>query len=568
MPTFFATLLAHHRHRRCDHRARRQATLPAHTYRSLRLRLPAARAEDGLLLIEVVISALIVGLIVVGTFTGLDVAQGTSISERDHNEASLLATESQEALRSDPASAFDSPTNSYEHTYGITIDGEKYEVKQQASFLTNTGESTACSATNTTRQESNSVRLISTVTWPQQVAAGRAPITVSGTTTPPAASALEVDVGNYPTPTAGVTGVTTEIKYLPNESPPETSLQGTTEAAGCVVFASVPSTAATVEVAEKAGFVTPAGEWKWPTKEVTIAPNYTTHDPVTLNEGGAITAEFSFKGSTGEYSHSKNTTGTMSEPVTADAFIAYNELMESAPNFVVGSAKYTNPSGTYTNTFGTSETATWAHAITTPLQASKYANGNLFPFPNPGAWKVYGGACTANDPHVLSSSLTDPTAYVLGTKATAVTVPLGYLKLNVYSGTSSAHGSLVETTEYPALITNTGCKNITPNDGAEYNEPKESEKTTTSTTSPGYGGHLPHPFLPLGPGKLCVGPSTVTVSGHTKHFTFTNEYSLKSETTVYERNIYIGQTSAGTYEETIGSESGVKVTVAEASECK
>ena len=40
------------------------------------------------------------------------------------------------------------------------------------------------------------------------------------------------------------------------------------------------------------GYITPSGGWKT-VKEVTIAPNYTTHYPVTFNRGGAIEAEFS-----------------------------------------------------------------------------------------------------------------------------------------------------------------------------------------------------------------------------------------------------------------------------------
>ena len=98
--------------------------------------------------------------------------------------------------------------------------------------------------------------------------------------------------------------------------------------------------------------------------------------------------------------------------------------MESPPNLEVGSAKYTDPSGTYTNSFGnTTEAATWSHTITTAVQAAKYPNGNLFPFPNPGAWKVYAGACAANDPHVLNATLTDPTAYVTPAGTTASPSP-------------------------------------------------------------------------------------------------------------------------------------------------
>ena len=203
MPTFFLTLLAAPRRRRqrpLAHSAQAGTTTVLHRHGPARLDV---RAEDGLLLLEVLISALIVGLIVVGTFTGIDVAQSTSISERDHNEAILLSSESQESLRSAPASTFDSSTGVWEHAYTKSINGETYSVTQKASFLNSGGEAAACSATNTTRQETNSLRLASVVSWPQQEAQERLhgndpPVTVSSVTTPPAASALEVDVGNYP----------------------------------------------------------------------------------------------------------------------------------------------------------------------------------------------------------------------------------------------------------------------------------------------------------------------------------------------------------------------------------
>jgi len=512
------------------------------------------RAEDGVLLLEVLISALIVGLIVVGTLTGIDVAQSTSISERDHNEAILLASESQEALRSDPASTFDSSTGIYEHVYTTKLAGEPYTVTQKASFLNSGGEVGACSATNTTRQETNSLRLTSTVTWPQQVAAKRLPVTVSSVTTPPTASALEIDVGNYPTPTEGVSGVSTTVKYFADEGATESSLTGTTAAPGCVVFSAIAAESAEVEIGERAGYVDPAGSSKWPTKEITIAPNYTTHYPVTLNEGGAITAELRYKNAS-QRTHPRNGGGTsneLTEAVTGDTFVVYNELMESAPNFELGSAKSGGfSSGTYTPDFGTTASETWANAITTPIESSgtKYPHGNLFPFPSPGAWRVYAGACTANDPHTLNSAITDSTAYVTGGKTQAVTVPVTYMKLNVYTGNKTTPGGFQETTAYPVTITSTGCTSVTPNNETEINEPKETQNQTTNSTSwPEYGGHLEHPFLPFGPGQLCL-----AYNSGSKHYTYTTKYTLSDEGQ-YERNIYLGETA--TYKPTVTGPGG------------
>jgi Tfp pilus assembly protein PilV len=517
------------------------------------------------MLMEVLISAVIVGLIAVGTLMGINAAQRTSISERDHNQAIALASESQEALRTAPASTFDTANNKYEHVYKKTLGGETYTITQAASFLNNAGESTACSATNTSRQETNSLRFASVVTWPQQVAGKRAPITMSSVTTPPTSSALEVDVGNYPTPTAGVPGFTATITYYANGSSTASTLSGTTEATGCVVFAGVPATAATVEVSEKTGFVTPAGETKWPVREVSIAPNYTTHDPITFNEGGAIQAEFTYGGATTR-THPKNASSeTIAENVTSDGFVVYNELMASPPEFEVATAEHTTTAGLYTPSFGKATSTSWLSAFTTPAEG-KYPQGNLFPFPTgtSGAWKVYAGACTANDPHKLNASLIDPTEYVTAGKTTPVKVPMAYLKLNVYTGTTASSTTFSETPAYPVVIKNTGCTSYTPNNESKVTEVKEQQNTTTNAAPwLGYGGHLEHPFLPFGKGTLCVGPYT---SG-AKKYVFKNEYTLNN-TGEYVRNIYLGDAGKKTsYEETMGSEPGVKVEIAEASTC-
>jgi hypothetical protein len=524
--------------------------------------------------LEVLISALIVGLIVVGTFTGIDVAQSTSISERDHNEAILLSSESQESLRSAPASTFDSSTGVWEHAYTKSINGETYSVTQKASFLNSGGEAAACSATNTTRQETNSLRLASVVSWPQQEAQERLhgndpPVTVSSVTTPPAASALEVDVGNYPTPTAGVAGVPVTIKYIANGSGAEESLSGTTASPGCVVFSAVPATSAKVEIGEKAGYVDPSGSSKWPTKEATIAPNHTTHYPVTLNEGGAIKAELLYKSSP-TYSHPRNGSSTTNtENVTGDTVVAANQLMESSPNFEIGSAKAgTWSAGTYTPVFGTTTTAssttaneTWATSITTPIETAgtKYPNGNLFPFPAPGAWDAYAGACTANNPHTLNATIGESTEDVIGGTTQSVKVPVSYMKLNVYTTAKGASTpAFDEATAYPVTLTNTACKGLTPDNETVINEPKETEyvtvyNATNSTSWPVYGGHLEHPFLPFGEGRLCLAYNTTGSSA--KHETFTNTYDLTAEGE-YVRNIYLPQTAS--YKEPISGPAGTE----------
>ena len=88
--------------------------------------------------------------------------------------------------------------------------------------------------------------------------------------------------------------------------------------------------------------MTRSGARQFPTKEVTIAPNYTTHYPVVYNRGGAISAEFAYNGKN-KYTHPNNEgTGEVTEEVKGDTFVSFNSLMAAAPDFEVGATSY-NP---------------------------------------------------------------------------------------------------------------------------------------------------------------------------------------------------------------------------------
>ncbi len=491
------------------------------------------------MLIEVMISAMLVGLIAIATLNGFDATNRVSADERHHSEGALLAAESQEQLRTDAATVFDTAQNNYEHSYKTTIGGTTYSVNQSVVFLNATSENTACSVTETKRQQANKYRIASSVTWPQL--GSRPAVTETSTVTPPSGSALEIDVGNAATPTAGISGVTAFVKYTPAESTTTTSLEGVTQANGCVVFAAIPSTSAIVEIAEKQGFVTPSGESKWPTKEVAIAPNITTHYPVTLNEGGAIQGEFNYEGAAAYKNKSNKGTKEFTETVTGDTFVAYNGEMESTPDFEVGSTKGTfNAAGEYQVATGT-----YAASATTPKESTKYPNGNLFPFLSPGAWTVYAGDCTANNPNNLNAAITNPTGYVKAATTTSIKIPTAYLLLNVYKKTTASPTEFEETGASQIMLTDKACKSIEPDNETSFSEPKREQHLTTSGNTQEYGGHLEHPFQPLGEGKLCL-----AYNSGTKHYTFTTTYKLTTEEQ-YPRNIFLEKTGASSYTETV-----------------
>jgi type II secretory pathway pseudopilin PulG len=517
-----------------------------------------AQREDGLTLIEVVVTTLLVALIAVGTLTGFQDIDHVSADERFHDEAALLAAQSQEQLRSDPASTLNGLVGASKqtHTYITKVDGNIYTVTQGASYYNESKPGSDCLATSASESSAKGdgdyIRVTSTVTWPQLRAASRQAVSESSIITPPDGSALEVDATNGGSPEQALPGVTSVVKYTGVEAPEATTLEGTTGTAGCVVFGGIPATSAKVEINELANYVTTSGALKVPTKEVTIAPNITTHDPVILGEGGAIMAKFMYTPSSGPESSTYTHEGKV-ENVTGDTFVASFEEATSANEFTVGGTKFEyQTSGEHKYK---ALTGTYSASGTTPM-GSSYSKGDLFPFPSTATkkyWVVYAGDCKENNANSIDSAVADGKATVFPgqtagqTTPEEVKVPMTYLQVNVYTGTKSTPGSLATTT-YKVKITNIACEKApTPINASAAN--LIHEQNTTST------GHLTDPFMPFGKAKLCLANTS-------ENHIFTIEPNL-NEPAEHSDTIYLKE-KTGEYTSPTSSD---KVKVSTASSC-
>jgi len=485
-----------------------------HHERGLRVRVEAGRAwlnsrfrridpagQDGFLLIEVLISALLVALIVIATFNGFDVATRLSADQRHHSEAALLVAESQEQLRSEPATALDLLETS-PHTFTKVVDGTTYTITQKAKPFNATGNATGCSASESTRESGANFEVISSATWPLLVYAKRPAVKQVSVITPPVGSALEVDVINGAE--EGVGGVTATAKFLPSGSGTYTTAEGTTSAPeGCVVLSGLASTIATVEIAEKLNFVTETGDLKYPTKEVTIAPNITTHYKVPYAEGGRIKAQFEYK----------------KAPVAGDTFTAFNTAIPAgtAP-YVLGSTGFKYESTGEENYLA--KTGTYAELAYTP-STTHYASGDLFPFEQP--WTVSAGDCPKND----TISEARGSIAVTSGKTAVASVPLSILKLSLRTKNyANAGTSAVDSSRDEVVITDTECEG--------YETPDNATGLTLTHSQFTASGALEHPYLPFGKQSICV-----YGGGKTYTSTFTNATATGSALT-----IYTGQQSA------------------------
>jgi Tfp pilus assembly protein PilV len=447
-------------------------------------------SEHGFLLVEVLISALLVAMIVIATFTGLEAASRASADQRRHAAAAVLAAQSQEQLRSDPATTLDALEYS-PHTYTKTADGTTYKITQEAKAVNANGTGTGCNASETKSESGANIQITSSVTWALLESAKRPAVKAVSIISPPTGSALEVDVTNGGT--QPISGVTAKATFTPVESSSPTTVEGTTSSTGCVVLTGIAATVATVEIGEKVGFVTPNGLLKWPTKEVKIAPNITTHYPVTYAEGGRVSAKYTYKGAT-EWE---------GKAVASDTFVVFNSSMTEKPGFEVGSTafEYGEAGGeerykALTGTFS----ATAATAA-----GSRFPNGDLFPFET-NKWQVYAGDCTVDSTEAVtakgSEPLKNPAVLVEAGKTTVVEVPLSYLTLNLLTGTwaNRSTATLESAGSYPVKITNSECSSAgTPNNALGSN------LVHTQSTS---AGHLGNPFQPFGKYEFCVAYTT------------------------------------------------------------
>ncbi|HUB73266.1 MAG TPA: hypothetical protein VL979_04425 [Solirubrobacteraceae bacterium] len=491
--------------------------------------------EAGLMLMEVLVSALIIGLVVVATLTGLDALTHSGTEERARNEAAVLAAESQQNLRSEPANLLLSLENNA-NVYTISRANTKYTVTQEASY--DNGEQISCASSETKKGQGSYILVSTKITWPHMKVH---PVVESSIITPPTGSGIDVEASNGEIATAGVPVV---IKYTPNGSKEETKLEGSTGTAGCVLFAGIPATEATVEIAPAPGIVSPAGNQTWPIQKLTLAPNVITHVAIRAATAGAITARFTFKGQA-SYEHINNQGKKEPQNVEGDTFVAYNAEMGESPNFQKGNAL--SPT-TFSSTAGKFEVAPagFKATITSPTQAAKYPAGNLFPFPSPKAWTAYAGDCPENNPEKWLATEKAETAVLLPGEDKTLNVPLTYVELNVYSRSQklikekltkkeSVTSYLETSTSYEVTISNTKCSAQTPNNTVtNATAYKHVQLTTTGSEN---GGHLQDPFQPFGEFKICLKKTA------TKAFEVKSAYVNKEPEKPVVANIYLNLTS-------------------------
>ncbi len=494
------------RSKRHVRRARRVAAFCRHRP-PLRGCLPLARVladDEGISLLEVLVASVLVAIIAIGTLTGLEGAAATTNDNRLHNQAAVLASQSQETLRSEPAETLKTLAEETEiktpHTETTTVEKQKFTIEQDVYEVNGATGSTGCAAKSkegeTTHAGGYYFKVSSVVSWPQ-LGNTREKVKQTSVITPPDGSALEVTVdtaGSTPEPVSGATV---------NASGSIT----TTDTSGCVIYPSIDSTTVSLTV-EKAGYVTESGASKFSIAALQIAPNITTQYQVILSPAGEIKALFT-------YNKGK-------EEVKGDTFVAVNSGLTSG--FDAG---------------GTANT--YAYSAHTPDSLSPFSE----------KWSVYAGDCTADDAKTMSSGkVADGTVQVIGGQSVSVPVPMSRVTLSVYTGSGSSSPGSLASTNYPVLITDPLCESAIPLDGtaATYEHKQETS-----------GGHLTYPYQPFGKFALCLYDAQ-------EKKTYTAPYENKTEEGS-SISIYLGAGSKkGYYNGGTTTQEGIEITTGQ-TEC-
>jgi Tfp pilus assembly protein PilV len=322
-------------------------------------------SEQGSLLIEVLVAAVLVAVMAAALFGAMDSSARVSALSKARAGAASLAQDDQERLRSMAVAQL---SNLRQTQPPIVVDNITYRVDSRADWIRDATSSTDCSAS----AAADYLKITSTVTatgMPQLK-----PVTVVSQVTPApgtfnanqgslAVQVRDLDGHAVPGATVSITGTASDSDV--------------TDDNGCVFFGYKPVGGYTVQ-ATKGGYVDPDGNAQ-PRVGANITSQQVSTKPMTLGQAGSAVVNFKTK--------AMNSDGTTT---LQDSFQTALSLRNTN---VQGSNSTNDPT----------DKAGYRLFTASPATKSITAS-NLYPFSNP--YSAYAGDCTGNDPAGSVSPLT------------------------------------------------------------------------------------------------------------------------------------------------------------------
>ncbi|HEX4438022.1 MAG TPA: hypothetical protein VH061_14640 [Solirubrobacteraceae bacterium] len=345
------------------------------------MRATAAGSEDGFLLIEVLISALLVAVIAIGTFNAFDVSGQITADQRAHLQATTLAQQDEERLKGLTSSEL----ASLNEKRAFTMQGREYTIVSKAQFISDTSGGSTCTGSSASADyfETNSE-----VSWASL--GSRPKVVETGLVAPPAGGEILVNIEDgRGGKTAGMTVAGTGPQ----------ALSGTTTSSGCLIFGPLEEGTYTI-TASQAGYVLPDGEAEPPTSERTVSATgqTTVSKPFEFNKAGEITAKF--------------TTSLTGKP------------SGQATNVVVKDPEL--------KTVNNMRTLLATDALT---KAEISSPKTMFPFSS--KYSIYAGSCTSNSPESFGAGEPQGIQVEPGAKS-EITLTLPSLVVLAYPGSTTA----------------------------------------------------------------------------------------------------------------------------------
>jgi Tfp pilus assembly protein PilV len=430
---------------------------PERPPRSVRFSL-ASNAGDTL--IEVLVSALLVGLIVVGTFSGLNSANRSTSIDRARSQADSLAEQNEEQLHSLSVTALKKLEEENGHTSPVTQNGTKFEVTSNAKYVIDDTATTSCSSTALSAEY---IQTSSTV-YSKAAFGATKPVVETGIVSPPPDTSLVVEVTNQlAKPVAGM-----EVQVTgPSDATAVTNTNG------CAVLALEPGEYA-INV-HLTNYVDP----NWFTESKNDASAYPLH--IYLPAQTTTKKEYRFaKAAALNSSTSEGLEFEELNPVTGvhEPAKAVNAILESTQ--MAPTTRLLEPEGS----------STYLSSITTTKR--------IYPFTS--KYTVYAGTCAANRPPEETERTS--VEFPEGSEQSAKLV-LPALVVKVYEGTKLTPGKLVSTAPEIFLSdTDEGCEHT-------WQKPKTVAPVLKSgVLEYPKGGALEYPGQPWGTYTVCLNDGT------------------------------------------------------------
>jgi Tfp pilus assembly protein PilV len=371
--------------------------------------------EDGFGLIEVMVSAVLLIILAIGTLQMLDTSQAASAMNRSRGVAATLAQADQAAMRQLPLNSIAGGYNPTPVT--TTVGGVDYTVTSTGVWTRDAAGIVTCSTAPSTAGRGDYLTITSTVTWPGMAATKSKPV-VFQSIVAPGVAALGANKGALAIKLKGANGT-----GVPGIGVTSGTVSGTTDSDGCVVLNNLDAGDTTVNW-NATGYVDPDGIQDV-TKDETIGAGTTAQD-------------------NGAYDRAATVPVTLKDDTTPTA----------------ANAKWWSVSMTQTGMTQSNGVRTFK--VTPTGQSNTITSGALFPFTS--AYGVYAGSCLGNDPNSYTPIAGFNSASVLTTPGATVPLTLKMRSVVVTvtdSSNAAVSGATVQAYPYTTDSHMTGCNEAT-----------------------------------------------------------------------------------------------------------